>query len=79
MHLDAFGMTGDRTSLDVTAIGVIPTSLDSLQQAVTSCSWEIEVRDARSSLAVRLEPKGPRVVDVEATLTLGASLGAFRA
>ncbi len=40
---------------------------------------EIEVRDARSSLAVRLQPKGPRVVDVEATLTLGASLGAFRA
>ena len=32
--------------IDVTAIGVIPTSLDSLQQAVTSCSWEIEVRDA---------------------------------
>ena len=32
--------------IDVTAIGVIPTSLDSLQQAVTSCSWEIEVRGA---------------------------------
>jgi hypothetical protein len=28
---------------------------------------------------VRLQPKGPRVVDVEAVLTLGASLGAFRA
>jgi hypothetical protein len=39
---------------------------------------EIEVRDGRSSLAVRLQPKGPRVIDVEATLTLGASLGAFR-
>jgi predicted polyphosphate/ATP-dependent NAD kinase len=39
---------------------------------------EIEVRDARSSLAVRLQPKGPRVIDVEATLELGASLGAFR-
>ena len=32
--------------IDVTAIGVIPPSLDSLQQAVTSCSWEIEVRGA---------------------------------
>ena len=32
--------------IDVTAIGVIPTSLASLQQAVTSCSWEIEVRGA---------------------------------
>lgn len=32
--------------IDVTAIGVIPTSLPSLQQAVTSCSWEIEVRGA---------------------------------
>jgi predicted polyphosphate/ATP-dependent NAD kinase len=39
---------------------------------------EIEVRDARSSLAVRLQAKGPRIIDVEATLTLGASLGAFR-
>ena len=38
---------------------------------------EIEVRDERSTLAVRLQPKGPRVIDVEATLTLGASLGAF--
>lgn len=40
---------------------------------------EIEVRDAGSALAVRLQPKGPRVVDVEAALTLGASLGVFRA
>ena len=39
---------------------------------------EIEVRDGRSALAVRLHPKGPRVIDVEAVLTLGASLGAFR-
>lgn len=39
---------------------------------------EIEVRDAKSSLAVRLQPKGPRVVDVDATLSLGATLGAFR-
>ncbi|MDQ2652182.1 MAG: NAD(+)/NADH kinase [Chloroflexota bacterium] len=39
---------------------------------------EIEVRDDKSSLAVRLQPKGPRVIDVEAVLTLGASLGAFR-
>ena len=40
---------------------------------------EIEIRDARQTLAVRLQPKGPRVVDVEAALTLGAALGAFRA
>jgi hypothetical protein len=39
---------------------------------------EVEVRDARSSLAVRLQPKGPRVVDVEAALNLGSLLGAFR-
>ncbi len=40
---------------------------------------EIEIRDARQTLSVRLQPKGPRVVDVEAALTLGATLGAFRA
>ena len=63
--------------IDVTAIGVIPTSLDSLQQAVTSCSWEIEVRGASpdavaaaidralgaAELAVTRERKGKSVTD----------------
>ncbi|MCA9879502.1 MAG: NAD(+)/NADH kinase [Thermomicrobiales bacterium] len=40
---------------------------------------EIEVRNAETQVAVRLEPRGPRVVDVEAALTLGATLGAFSA
>jgi predicted polyphosphate/ATP-dependent NAD kinase len=38
---------------------------------------EIEIRDNRSTLAARLDPKGPRVVDVEAALTAGAAAGAF--
>jgi radical SAM-linked protein len=37
--------------IDVTAIGVIATSLDSLQQAVTSCSWEVELRGATPDAA----------------------------
>jgi hypothetical protein len=40
---------------------------------------EMEIHDPQSALAVRLQPQGPRVVDVEAALTLGATLGAFRA
>lgn len=39
---------------------------------------EIEIRDASTTLAVRLNPIGPRVVDVEATLQAGAAAGAFR-
>ncbi|WP_426572171.1 TIGR03936 family radical SAM-associated protein [Aquihabitans sp. McL0605] len=31
--------------LQVTGIGIIPTSTDSLQQAVVSCEWDIEVRE----------------------------------
>lgn len=38
---------------------------------------EIEIRDAARELAVRLEPNGPRVVDLEAALRAGASAGAF--
>jgi hypothetical protein len=38
---------------------------------------EIEIRDERSRLAVRLEPQGPRVVDVDAALAAGASAGAL--
>ena len=37
--------------IDVTAIGVISTSLESLQQAVVSCSWEVELRGASPSAA----------------------------
>ncbi|MFN8019042.1 MAG: TIGR03936 family radical SAM-associated protein [Acidimicrobiales bacterium] len=32
--------------VDVTAVAVIPTSTPSLQQAVDSCEWEIEIRSA---------------------------------
>lgn len=39
---------------------------------------ELEVRDAGTRIEVRLEPRGPRVVEVEETLRLGAELGAFR-
>lgn len=39
---------------------------------------EIEVRDAGTRLAVRLEPNGPRVIDVEAALVAGARAGALR-
>jgi predicted polyphosphate/ATP-dependent NAD kinase len=39
---------------------------------------EIEIRDGTTSVAVRLEPKGPRVVDIEAALAAGAAVGAFR-
>lgn len=39
---------------------------------------EIEIRDAAARVVILLNPRGPRVIDVEAVLTLGASLGAFR-
>ena len=32
--------------IDVTSVAEIPTTSDSLQQAVTSCEWSVEVRDA---------------------------------
>jgi predicted polyphosphate/ATP-dependent NAD kinase len=38
---------------------------------------EIEIRDATRTLAVRLEPRGPRVVDIEGALVAGASAGTF--
>jgi predicted polyphosphate/ATP-dependent NAD kinase len=38
---------------------------------------EIEMRDSGARLAVRLDPRGPSVVDVEATLTAGAVAGVF--
>ncbi|MGB3055454.1 MAG: TIGR03936 family radical SAM-associated protein, partial [Acidimicrobiales bacterium] len=63
--------------IDVTAIGVISTSLDSLQQAVVSCSWEVELRGASPSdaaeaieqalatdeISVTRERKGKSVTD----------------
>ena len=46
--------------VDVTAVAVIPTSTPSLQQAVESCEWEIELRgatpaDASAAVARLLE------------------------
>jgi hypothetical protein len=38
---------------------------------------EIELQDSSVEIAVRLEPKGPRVVDVEAAISAGAAAGAF--
>jgi predicted polyphosphate/ATP-dependent NAD kinase len=38
---------------------------------------EMEIHDAKTRLAVRLEPKGPRVVDVDAALAAGAAAGVF--
>jgi predicted polyphosphate/ATP-dependent NAD kinase len=38
---------------------------------------EIEVRNPESQISVRLEPQGPRVVDVDAALAAGAAAGAF--
>jgi predicted polyphosphate/ATP-dependent NAD kinase len=38
---------------------------------------EIEIRDSNARLAVRLDPRGPRVVDVEAALAAGAMAGTF--
>ena len=39
---------------------------------------EIEVHDRTATVVVRLEPRGPRVVEVEAALAAGAAAGAFR-
>jgi hypothetical protein len=38
---------------------------------------EIEIRNASQSIAVRLDPNGPRVVDVDGALAAGAASGAF--
>jgi hypothetical protein len=38
---------------------------------------EIEIHDELTSLAVRLDPRGPRVVDVDAALKAGADAGVF--
>jgi hypothetical protein len=38
---------------------------------------EIEIRDPDARVDVRLDPRGPRVVDVEAALGAGAAAGAF--
>lgn len=39
---------------------------------------EIEIFDRGTRIEVRLEPQGPRVIDVDAAIRLGAELGAFR-
>jgi hypothetical protein len=38
---------------------------------------EIEVRNAHTRISIRLDPRGPRVIDVDAALAAGASAGAF--
>ena len=38
---------------------------------------EIEIRDPNARISVRLEPRGPRVIDVDAALAAGAAAGAF--
>jgi predicted polyphosphate/ATP-dependent NAD kinase len=38
---------------------------------------ETEIRDPSARVVVRLDPSGPRVVDVEAALTAGAAAGVF--
>jgi hypothetical protein len=39
---------------------------------------EIEIFDTGTRIDVRLVPQGPRVIDVDAAIQLGATLGAFR-
>lgn len=39
---------------------------------------ELEIFDNGTRIEVRLEPKGPRVINVDAAIQLGAELGAFR-
>ncbi len=38
---------------------------------------EIEIRDSNTQVSVRLDPHGPRVVDVDSALAAGAAAGAF--
>ena len=38
---------------------------------------EIEITDASAAVSVRVDPHGPRVVDVEAALAAGAAAGVF--
>ena len=49
------------TGIDVTAVAVIGAGTESLQQAVTSCSWDIELRDV-----------APAVVDAAIARVLAA-------
>ena len=38
---------------------------------------EIEIRNPATQISVRLDPRGPRVIDVDAALVAGAAAGAF--
>lgn len=38
---------------------------------------EIEVQNPNAQISVRLDPRGPRVIDVDAALAVGAAAGAF--
>ena len=41
------------------------------------CEREIEIQDPSAQMSVRLDPRGPRVIDVDAALAAGAAAGAF--
>jgi hypothetical protein len=38
---------------------------------------EMEIQDPSAQIAVRLDPRGPRVIDIDAALAAGAAAGAF--
>jgi hypothetical protein len=38
---------------------------------------EIEIQNPHTHISVRLDPRGPRIIDVEAALAAGAAAGAF--
>ena len=38
---------------------------------------EVEIQNANTRISVRLDPRGPRLIDVDAALAAGAAVGAF--
>jgi len=38
---------------------------------------EIEIQNPNTQISVRLDPRGPRVIDVDAALAAGAAASAF--
>lgn len=53
--------------IDATAIGLIATSTMSLQQAVTSCSWDVEVRGATPDLLAAAVERVMAATELEIT------------
>jgi radical SAM-linked protein len=53
--------------IEATAIGLIATSTTSLQQAVTSCSWDIEVRGAAPDLLAAAVERVMAATELEIT------------